>query len=174
VPRVPESPLRNSGNYISTTAPPSRLPFLLLPSSSIIHSTHHQHNIHPRTSSSHFQLSNSPKFQFQPTSINMPPKGAAEKKPATKAPATKAPAEKKDAGKKTAATGEKKKRTKTRKETYSSYIYKGMRRRPDSCDPSRVIYASITLDCHLFHASSSSIIGTRSQIESLLTLIYSP
>lgn len=55
----------------------------------------------------------------------MPPKGAAEKKPATKAPAAKAPAEKKDAGKKTAASGEKKKRTKTRKETYSSYIYKG-------------------------------------------------
>lgn len=56
---------------------------------------------------------------------NMPPK-AADKKPASKAPATasKAP-EKKDAGKKTAATGEKKKRTKTRKETYSSYIYKG-------------------------------------------------
>jgi hypothetical protein len=57
----------------------------------------------------------------------MPPKGAAEKKPAAaKAPAQKAPAEKKDAGKKTAATGDKKKRTKTRKETYSSYIYKGM------------------------------------------------
>lgn len=54
----------------------------------------------------------------------MPPK--ADKKPASKAPATasKAP-EKKDAGKKTAATGEKKKRTKARKETYSSYIYKG-------------------------------------------------
>lgn len=56
----------------------------------------------------------------------MPPK-AADKKPASKAPASKAPAEKKEAGKKTAATGEKKKRTKTRKETYSSYIYKGMR-----------------------------------------------
>lgn len=55
----------------------------------------------------------------------MPPKAAAEKKPAAKAPASKAPAEKKEAGKKTAATGEKKKRTKTRKETYSSYIYKG-------------------------------------------------
>jgi hypothetical protein len=58
----------------------------------------------------------------------MPPK-AAEKKPSTggKAPAGKAPAEKKEAGKKTAtaATGEKKKRGKTRKETYSSYIYKG-------------------------------------------------
>ena len=55
----------------------------------------------------------------------MPPKAAAEKKPAaSKAPA-KAPAEKKEAGKKTAATGDKKKRTKTRKETYSSYIYKG-------------------------------------------------
>lgn len=56
----------------------------------------------------------------------MPPKGSgAEKKPASKAPASKAPAEKKEAGKKTAATGDKKKRTKTRKETYSSYIYKG-------------------------------------------------
>ncbi|KAF1982078.1 hypothetical protein K402DRAFT_397975 [Aulographum hederae CBS 113979] len=54
----------------------------------------------------------------------------AQKTPTTggKAPAGKAPAaEKKEAGKKTAAaaTGEKKKRTKTRKETYSSYIYKG-------------------------------------------------
>ena len=58
----------------------------------------------------------------------MPPK--AEKKPATasKAPAGKKPAEKKTAGKKTAAapTGEKKKRSKTRKETYASYIYKGV------------------------------------------------
>ena len=54
----------------------------------------------------------------------MPPK-AADKKPAAKAPAAKAPAEKKDAGKKTAASGDKKKRTKARKETYSSYIYKG-------------------------------------------------
>ena len=58
----------------------------------------------------------------------MPPK-AAEKKPSTggKAPAGKAPVEKKEAGKKTAApAGDKKKRNKTRKETYSSYIYKGM------------------------------------------------
>jgi histone H2B len=59
----------------------------------------------------------------------MPPKAAAaEKKPSTagKAPAGKAPAEKKEAGKKTAVpAGEKKKRTKARKETYSSYIYKG-------------------------------------------------
>lgn len=58
----------------------------------------------------------------------MAPKPAS-KAPATtggKAPAGKAPAEKKEAGKKTAAAGgEKKKRTKTRKETYSSYIYKG-------------------------------------------------
>lgn len=57
----------------------------------------------------------------------MAPK-AASKAPATasKAPATasKAP-EKKDAGKKTAPSGDKKKRTKARKETYSSYIYKG-------------------------------------------------
>jgi hypothetical protein len=58
----------------------------------------------------------------------MPPK-AAEKKPSTggKAPAGKAPAEKKEAGKKTAApSGDKKKSRKTRKETYSSYIYKGL------------------------------------------------
>lgn len=57
----------------------------------------------------------------------MPPK-AAEKKPTTggKAPAGKAPAEKKEAGKKNAAPpGDKKKRNKARKETYSSYIYKG-------------------------------------------------
>ena len=55
----------------------------------------------------------------------MAPK-AADKKPAAKAPATasKAP-EKKDAGKKTAASGGKKKRSNTRHETYSSYIYKG-------------------------------------------------
>lgn len=56
----------------------------------------------------------------------MPPK--AEKKPTTagKAPAGKAPTDKKEAGKKTAAAaGDKKKRSKTRKETYSSYIYKG-------------------------------------------------
>ncbi|OJJ48062.1 hypothetical protein ASPZODRAFT_63015 [Penicilliopsis zonata CBS 506.65] len=66
----------------------------------------------------------------------MPPK-AAEKKPSTggKAPAGKAPAEKKEAGKKTATTasGEKKKRGKTRKETYSSYIYKVLKQvHPDT------------------------------------------
>ncbi|OJD13883.1 histone H2B [Emergomyces pasteurianus Ep9510] len=66
----------------------------------------------------------------------MPPK-AAEKKPSTagKAPAGKAPAEKKEAGKKTAAAagGEKKKRSKTRKETYSSYIYKVLKQvHPDT------------------------------------------
>ncbi|KAJ5271385.1 histone-fold-containing protein, partial [Penicillium chrysogenum] len=47
----------------------------------------------------------------------------------------KAPAEKKEAGKKTAtaATGEKKKRGKTRKETYSSYIYKVLKQvHPDT------------------------------------------
>jgi histone H2B len=65
----------------------------------------------------------------------MPPK--AEKKPTTagKAPAGKAPAEKKEAGKKTAAaaTGDKKKRSKTRKETYSSYIYKVLKQvHPDT------------------------------------------
>lgn len=72
----------------------------------------------PTYSRTHFSL---PLIQ----TAKMPPK-AADKKPASKAPATasKAP-EKKDAGKKTAASGDKKKRTKSRKETYSSYIYKG-------------------------------------------------
>ncbi|KAF2864636.1 histone-fold-containing protein [Massariosphaeria phaeospora] len=64
----------------------------------------------------------------------MPPK--ATKTPTTggKAPAGKAPAEKKEAGKKTAApSGEKKKRSKTRKETYSSYIYKVLKQvHPDT------------------------------------------
>lgn len=56
-----------------------------------------------------------------------------------KAPAGKAPAvEKKEAGKKTAApSGDKKKRTKTRKETYSSYIYKGMFSHLDPSSSSR-------------------------------------
>ncbi|KAA8904014.1 hypothetical protein TRICI_005619 [Trichomonascus ciferrii] len=63
----------------------------------------------------------------------MAPKPA-EKKPASKAPAGKAPAEKKEAGKKTAVVpGEKKKRTKGRKETYSSYIYKVLKQtHPDT------------------------------------------
>ncbi|KAJ4291204.1 histone H2B [Kalmusia sp. IMI 367209] len=65
----------------------------------------------------------------------MPPK-AASKTPTTagKAPAGKAPLEKKEAGKKTAApSGDKKKRTKSRKETYSSYIYKVLKQvHPDT------------------------------------------
>ena len=53
----------------------------------------------------------------------MAPK-VAEKKPASKAPAGKAPlTDKKEAGKKT-TSHDKKKRTKGRKETYSSYIYR--------------------------------------------------
>ncbi|KAF2201901.1 histone-fold-containing protein [Delitschia confertaspora ATCC 74209] len=63
----------------------------------------------------------------------MPPK-AHKTTTGGKAPAGKAPAEKKEAGKKTAApSGEKKKRTKTRKETYSSYIYKVLKQvHPDT------------------------------------------
>lgn len=84
---------------------------------------HHPHLTHPvytPTPNSH------PPPNSQ-TFFDMPPK-AAQKTPTTggKAPAGKAPAEKKEAGKKTAApSGDKKKRTKSRKETYSSYIYKG-------------------------------------------------
>ncbi|CAG8961267.1 hypothetical protein HYALB_00006954 [Hymenoscyphus albidus] len=63
----------------------------------------------------------------------MPPKAAEKKPTASKAPAKAPVAEKKEAGKKTAATGEKKKRTKTRKETYSSYIYKVLKQvHPDT------------------------------------------
>ncbi|KAK4540848.1 histone H2B [Oleoguttula mirabilis] len=66
----------------------------------------------------------------------MAPKSA-QKAPAStagKTTAGKAPAEKKEAGKKTAApSGDKKKRTKTRKETYSSYIYKVLKQvHPDT------------------------------------------
>ncbi|CAG8433352.1 1561_t:CDS:2 [Diversispora eburnea] len=57
-------------------------------------------------------------------------------KPATagKAPATKTPAEKKDPKKSTTtATGEKTKKRKVRKETYSSYIYKVLKQvHPDT------------------------------------------
>jgi hypothetical protein len=95
----------------------------------------------------------------------MPPK-AADKKPASKAPATasKAP-EKKDAGKKTAATGEKKKRTKARKETYSSYIYKGKSTSAllthDTRDiflRGRVFFAPCL---HVIHSSHASRISNR-------------
>lgn len=51
---------------------------------------------------------------------------------AEKKPASKAPAEKKPAAKKT-ASGESKKKSKTRKETYSSYIYKVLKQtHPDT------------------------------------------
>lgn len=76
----------------------------------------------------------------------MPPK--AQKTPTTggKAPAGKAPAEKKEAGKKTAApSGDKKKRTKTRKETYSSYIYKG--EFASSASEARPLHASSIETC---------------------------
>ncbi len=95
-------------------------PNLLLASTSITATLRHQF---PREYSRRISLSS-----------KMPPK-TAEKKPSTggKAPAGKAPAEKKEAGKKTAApSGDKKKRNKTRKETYSSYIYKGRSRVPAS------------------------------------------
>ncbi|KAK7397837.1 histone H2B [Neonectria punicea] len=64
----------------------------------------------------------------------MAPKAADKKPAASKAPVTAAKApEKKDAGKKTAASGDKKKRSKTRKETYSSYIYKVLKQvHPDT------------------------------------------
>ncbi|CAG61677.1 uncharacterized protein GVI51_K11297 [Nakaseomyces glabratus] len=52
---------------------------------------------------------------------------------AEKKPASKAPAEKKPAAKKTAPSSDGKKRTKARKETYSSYIYKVLKQtHPDT------------------------------------------
>ncbi|KAL3232266.1 Histone H2B1 [Nakaseomyces bracarensis] len=52
---------------------------------------------------------------------------------AEKKPASKAPAEKKPAAKKTAPSTDGKKRTKARKETYSSYIYKVLKQtHPDT------------------------------------------
>jgi len=52
---------------------------------------------------------------------------------ASKKPASKAPAEKKPAAKKTSSGVEGKKRTKARKETYSSYIYKVLKQtHPDT------------------------------------------
>ena len=75
------------------------------------------------------------------TAVTAPPPGWARCTPrerppqlTSKPPATAPKAtEKKDAGKKTAATGEKKKRTKARKETYSSYIYKVLKQvHPDT------------------------------------------
>ena len=120
-----------SGLGISTVHPRSRdlaislfhsSTTLTLPST-FINLFHFQTPIH-KDSHSNLRIS-----RFSPDISKMPPK-AAEKKPSTggKAPAGKAPADKKEAGKKTAAapSGEKKKRGKTRKETYSSYIYKGM------------------------------------------------
>ncbi|KAH8198252.1 hypothetical protein TruAng_007595 [Truncatella angustata] len=87
----------------------------------------------------------------------MPPK-AADKKPASKAPATasKAP-EKKDAGKKTAATGDKKKRTKARKETYSSYIYKG-KPLPDSGPNDRVASRHASLSTRRIPLTLSALV----------------
>jgi len=93
----------------------------------------------------------------------MPPKAAAEKKPASKAPASKAPAEKKEAGKKTAATGDKKKRTKTRKETYSSYIYKGT----IPAHSSRVIFTTFgasTTSQHVLQCTPPSSTNTVSRL----------
>ena len=68
-----------------------------------------------------------------PTHIAMAPKPASTAGKAPASTASKAPAKAEKAAKKTAsksapsggADGEKKKRKKTRKETYSSYIYKG-------------------------------------------------
>ncbi|KAH7124825.1 histone-fold-containing protein, partial [Dactylonectria estremocensis] len=65
---------------------------------------------------------------------------AASKKPAskTRATASKAPG-KKDASRKTAASGDKK-RSKTRKETYSSYIYKVLKQvHPDTSISNRAM-----------------------------------
>lgn len=93
----------------------------------------------------------------------MPPKASKTTPTAGKAPSStagKAPVDKKEAGKKTAApSGDKKKRSKTRKETYSSYIYKG-----SSCSsrvgPSLLSVFSNALHHRNFFNSSRFIIWT--------------
>ncbi|KAK5625520.1 hypothetical protein RRF57_001236 [Xylaria bambusicola] len=104
----------------------------------ISHSSTPTHNNSARITHITHLYSSSSFLHFHPTQakttiITMPPKAADKKPAASKAPvASKAP-EKKDAGKKTASTGEKKKRTKARKETYSSYIYKVLKQvHPDT------------------------------------------
>merc|ERR1711881_139590 len=87
---------------------------------------HHQRQHRLSPPPQHVHQLNSNHFYHFPTppytSAKMPPKATAAKAPA-----------KPEAGKKTSATGEKKKRTKTRKETYSSYIYKVLKQvHPDT------------------------------------------
>lgn len=101
------------------------------------------------------------------TIFKMPPKAAEKKPTASKAPAKAPVAEKKEAGKKTAATGEKKKRTKTRKETYSSYIYKGTIPLIAAFVAGRVIWEFLDRVFHPEHHLSWISISTASQVASL-------
>ena len=78
---------------------------------------------------------------------------------AEKKPASKAPAEKKPAAKKTASTEGGKKRTKARKETYSSYIYKVLKQtHPDTgiCQKAMSIMNSFVNDIFERIASEAS------------------
>jgi len=105
--------------------------------------THHENpnkqspTSHPSTVHSIFISSSTPNHHrliFNPiTSFTMPPK-ATKTTTASKAPATKTTVAKpSEAGKKTAPADGKKKRNKTRKETYSSYIYKVLKQvHPDT------------------------------------------
>merc|ERR1712000_335339 len=118
---------------------------------------------------SHIQLNHTLRlfslFSTDLTSFKMPPK-AADKKPAAKAP------EKKDAGKKTAASGDKKKRTKTRKETYSSYIYKVLKQvHPDTGISNRAMsilnsFVNDIFECVATEASKLAAYNKKSTISS--------
>jgi len=68
-----------------------------------------------------------------PTTASKAPASTASKAPASKKPAGKAPAKKTAVKKAPAAEGDKKKKRKVRKETYSSYIYKVLKQvHPDT------------------------------------------
>jgi histone H2B len=68
-----------------------------------------------------------------PTTASKAPASTASKAPASKKPAGKAPAKKTAVKKAPAADGDKKKKRKVRKETYSSYIYKVLKQvHPDT------------------------------------------
>ncbi|GAA5829069.1 hypothetical protein JCM5353_000886 [Sporobolomyces roseus] len=75
------------------------------------------------------------------TTAEKKPASTAGKAPASKAPAGKAPA-KKAVKKAPAAEGDKKKKKRTRKETYSSYIYKVLKQvHPDTANTSLPVYS---------------------------------
>lgn len=96
----------------------------------------------------------------------------ATKKPASKAPAGKAPVADKDSAKKTTSAGDKKKRAKSRKETYSSYIYRVLKQtHPDTGISTRAMSIMNSFVNDIFEriasqASTLAMINKKSTISS--------